>query len=121
MTALSGAQNSFSFRKSSVSLPSTFYSLAKSSVSLAPRSVSHWRATQSCILRVLVLGVKLNSTSFGSDSTFDLFRIGRSKRIVDLCDNTIRKFIRDGLPCYRRGKAIFISKRELEQFIRLQQ
>lgn len=64
--------------------------------------------------------VKANSASFGSDSTFDLFRIGRAKKVVDLSDNTIRKFIREGLPCYRRGKAIFISKRELDQFIRFQ-
>jgi len=61
--------------------------------------------------------MKLNSVPFSSD--FDLFRIGRSKRVVDISDNTIRGYIRDGLPSYRRGKAVFVSKRELEQFLRI--
>jgi hypothetical protein len=48
----------------------------------------------------------------------DLFRLSKSKVVVDVCPNTLRSYIRDGLPCYRRGKAIFVSKTEFEQFIR---
>lgn len=49
---------------------------------------------------------------------FDLFRLSKSKEVVDVCSNTLRAYFRAGLPFYRRGKAIFISKTELAQFIR---
>jgi len=53
-----------------------------------------------------------------SGNSFDLFRLGKSKSIVDLCANTIRSYFEDGLPCYKRGKATFVSKAELAAFIR---
>ena len=49
---------------------------------------------------------------------FDLFRLTKSKEIVDLASNTIRAYAKQGLPLYKRGKAVFISKTELEQFIK---
>lgn len=51
-------------------------------------------------------------------SGFDLFRLTRSKDVVDVCANTLRTYHKQGLPFYRNGKAVFISKRELEVFIR---
>jgi hypothetical protein len=50
--------------------------------------------------------------------TFDLFRLSKSKDEVDLCSNTLRGYFKKGLPFYKKGKAIFVSKSELEQFIR---
>ena len=52
------------------------------------------------------------------DTGFDLFRLSKSKDIVDVSANTLRSYNREGLPFYRQGKAIFISKSELEAFIR---
>jgi hypothetical protein len=49
---------------------------------------------------------------------FDLFRLSKSKDIVDVCPNTLRSYFKAGLPFYRKGKAIFISKAELGAFIR---
>lgn len=49
---------------------------------------------------------------------FDLFRITKSKEAVDICSNTLREYIKAGLPRYEEGVAVFVSKRELEQFIR---
>ncbi len=51
------------------------------------------------------------------DSGFDLFRLSKSKEVVDVCSNTLREYNRQGLPFYHRGKAIFVSKTELAQFI----
>jgi len=51
-------------------------------------------------------------------ASFDLFRLTKSKGVVDISPNTLRKYFSDGLPCYRRGKATFVSKIELEDFIR---
>ena len=51
-------------------------------------------------------------------SGFDLFRLTKSKDEVDLCPNTLRAYNKQGLPFYRRGKAVFVSKAELAQFIR---
>jgi hypothetical protein len=48
---------------------------------------------------------------------FDLFRLSKSKGAVDLCPNTIRSYFRAGLRCYRAGKAVFISRAELQAFI----
>jgi hypothetical protein len=37
---------------------------------------------------------------------------------VDLVPNTLRAFHANGLPFYRQGKMVFVSKAELDQFIR---
>jgi hypothetical protein len=58
------------------------------------------------------------NSSAGSSLNFDLFRLTKAKQTVDLCPNTLRKFNRQGLPFYKRGRAVFVSKSELEQFIR---
>jgi len=67
----------------------------------------------------------MNSVAFadavgGSAAGFDLFRLSKSKPTVDICANTLRAYHRNGLPFYRRGKAVFISKTELAAFIRAQ-
>jgi hypothetical protein len=49
---------------------------------------------------------------------FDLFRLSKSKQAVDVCPNTLRGYNRAGLPFYRQGKAVFVSRAELDQFIR---
>jgi hypothetical protein len=48
---------------------------------------------------------------------FELFRLSKSKFAVDVCPNTIRSYFKQGLPCYKRGKAVFVSRSELAQFI----
>lgn len=48
---------------------------------------------------------------------FDLFRLSRAKAIVDVCPNTLRSYHKAGLPFYRMGKAIFISRSQLQTFI----
>lgn len=50
--------------------------------------------------------------------SFDLFRLSHSKECVDLAPNTLRKFNRQGLNFYRKGKTVFVSRRELEVFIK---
>jgi hypothetical protein len=58
-------------------------------------------------------------TSTNNEATgFDLVRLSKSKEVVDICYNTLREYNRAGLPFYRRGKAVFFSKSELENFIR---
>lgn len=52
------------------------------------------------------------------EQSFDLVRLTKSKRAVDLAPNTIREYSRAGLSLYRKGRAVFFSKAELEQFIR---
>jgi NurA-like 5'-3' nuclease len=52
---------------------------------------------------------------------FDMFRLSKSKEIVDVCSNTLRAYNRAGLPFYRAGKAVFVSRAELDQFIRSNQ
>jgi len=54
----------------------------------------------------------------GSESGFDLFRLSKSKEVVDVCSNTLRTYAGQGLPLYRRGTAVFVSKAELAAFIR---
>ncbi len=49
---------------------------------------------------------------------FDLFRLSKSKAAVDVCPNTLRAYFKEGLPSYRKGKAVFVSRAELEAFIR---
>jgi uncharacterized protein (DUF2461 family) len=58
----------------------------------------------------------LNATAVNS---LDLFRISRSKKVVDLSPNTIRKLHREcGLRIYYSGGASWVSKSELEALIR---
>ena len=53
-------------------------------------------------------------------TTFDLFRLSKSKSVVDVCPNTLRAYAERGLPIYKQGKAAFVSKEELTHFIRTQ-
>ena len=50
--------------------------------------------------------------------SFDLFRLSKSKAAVDLAPNTLRAYFKDGLNFYKRGKAIFVSRTEVEAYIR---
>lgn len=59
------------------------------------------------------------STVQQSITSYDLFRLSKSKREVDLCSNTIRGYFKEGLPFYRMGKAIFVSRSQLQQFIQM--
>lgn len=47
-----------------------------------------------------------------------MFRLSAAKKTVDICPNTLRSYHAAGLPFYRIGKAVFISKAELAAFIR---
>jgi hypothetical protein len=49
---------------------------------------------------------------------FDLFRLSKAKSVVDLSPNTLRAYNRQGLPFHRKGKVVFVSRRELNEFIR---
>ena len=48
---------------------------------------------------------------------FELFRLSKSKQAVDVCPNTLRSYFKQGLRFYKRGKAVFVSRSELAQFI----
>jgi hypothetical protein len=48
---------------------------------------------------------------------FDLVRITRAKREVNISTNTIRAYAREGLSLYRKGRACFFSRSELAEFI----
>lgn len=50
--------------------------------------------------------------------SFEMFRLSAAKKTVDICPNTLRSYHAAGLPFYRIGKAVFISKAELAAFIR---
>lgn len=50
--------------------------------------------------------------------SFDLIRLTKAKAAVDLSPNTIRAYARDGLSIYRKGRAVFFSRSELELHIR---
>ena len=52
------------------------------------------------------------------NGNWDLFRLSRGKAAVDISPNTLRSYHRNGLPFYRSGKAVFVSKAELAAFIR---
>lgn len=41
----------------------------------------------------------------------------KARKAVDVCSNTIRAYHRQGLPWYKKGKAVFVSKLELRAFI----
>jgi hypothetical protein len=56
-------------------------------------------------------------TPLQPNSGFDLFRLSKSKREVDLSPNTLRAYFKRGLPHFKMGKAIFISRAQLHQFI----
>jgi hypothetical protein len=53
-----------------------------------------------------------------SETSFEMFRLSRSKQTVDICPNTLRSWHAAGLKFYRIGKAVFISRAELAAFIR---
>ena len=59
-----------------------------------------------------------SSVQPSATGSFDLFRLSSAKEAVDLCANTLRQYHEEGLPFYRKGKAVFISKTELAAFIR---
>jgi hypothetical protein len=55
----------------------------------------------------------------GTVHSLDLFRISRSKKLVDLSPNSIRKLHREcGLRIYFSGGASWVSRSELEAVIR---
>ncbi|MFN7139289.1 MAG: hypothetical protein ACK4UN_08120 [Limisphaerales bacterium] len=65
--------------------------------------------------------MKLNSftdVQSAPQSGFEFFRLSKSKDVVDICANTLRAYNKEGLPFYRKGKAVYVSKGELENFIR---
>jgi len=64
------------------------------------------------------MSINERTVAQGADGGFDLFRLSKSKDVVDICANTLRSYHDDGLPFYRRGKAVFVSRVELDQFIR---
>jgi hypothetical protein len=49
---------------------------------------------------------------------FDLVRLTKAKKLVDLSPNTIRAYSIQGLSLYRKGRAVFFSRAELDRFIR---
>lgn len=61
--------------------------------------------------------IALTESNHGSES-FDLFRLTKAKEAVDVCANTLREYHGRGLPFYRQGRAVFISRSELAMFIR---
>jgi len=65
-----------------------------------------------------VMKAKTFTVDQNGGNGFDLFRLSISKDVVDVSPNTLRSYNRQGLPFYRRGKAVFVSKAELAAFIR---
>jgi len=65
-----------------------------------------------------IFKVQSGASSSKSMNDFDLFRLSKSKAAVDICVTTIRKYFKQGLPFYKRGKVVFVSRRELDSFIR---
>jgi hypothetical protein len=53
-----------------------------------------------------------------NENSFEYVRLGKSKREVDVCSNTIRQYGAQGLRLYRVGRAVFFSRAELAEFIR---
>lgn len=51
-------------------------------------------------------------------TSFDLFRLSHSKPEVDISSNALRGYFKRGLKFYKQGKAVFVSKSELADFIR---
>jgi hypothetical protein len=52
------------------------------------------------------------------NASFDLVRITASKKFCSVAPNTIRAYAKEGLNLYRKGRAVFFSRTELEQHIR---
>ena len=61
-----------------------------------------------------------NVESVKNGPDFDLFRLSKSKIVVDISPNTLRAYHKDGLPFYTRGRAVFVSKMDLINFIRFE-
>ncbi len=59
-----------------------------------------------------------NASQLAVQNGFDLFRLTKSKSAVDVCPNTLRAYFKEGLPSYKRGKVVFVSKMEFADFIR---
>ena len=64
------------------------------------------------------MSVKLVNAPQTTADGWDLFRLSRAKSVVDISVNTLRAYHKMGLRFYRVGKSIFISKAELDAFIR---
>ncbi len=60
---------------------------------------------------------KQQSTTVQPTIAFDLFRLSKSKREVDLSPNTLRSYFKRGLAHYKMGKAVLVSRTQLQQFI----
>jgi hypothetical protein len=58
-----------------------------------------------------------SETNQTGETDFPLFRLSKSKKVCDISPNTIRAYARQGLPLYRRGKAVFVAKADLAKFI----
>ena len=58
-----------------------------------------------------------SATVQNTASGFDLFRLSKSKREVDVSPNTLRGYFKLGLAYYKMGKAIFVSRSQLQAFI----
>ena len=50
-------------------------------------------------------------------SGFDLFRLSKSKNVVDISRGTLGKYFKQGLNRYKMDGATFVSKAELRAFI----
>ena len=53
-----------------------------------------------------------------SRTNFDLVRLTKAKREVDVCPNSIRAYAEKGLRLYRSGRAVWFSRSELADFIK---
>lgn len=53
-----------------------------------------------------------------SPTNFELFRLTKAKREVGVSPNTIRAYALQGLRVYKMGRAAFVSRNELAEFIR---
>lgn len=62
----------------------------------------------------------MSAATFSQQSaeSFDLFRLSKSKEVVDLAPNTLRAYHDNGLPFYKNGKTVFVSKTEVATYIR---
>jgi len=57
------------------------------------------------------------STASIATNPFDLCRLSKSKREVDLSPNTVRSYAEHGLQLHRIGKVVFFSRNELAALI----
>jgi len=60
---------------------------------------------------------KISIAPPASQQGFDLFRLNRSKKEVDVSPPTLRKWFKEGLPFYKMEKAVFVSRSQLQAFI----